>query len=124
MTTEQLRKVIGVTDWNLTTNGLTISYLREDHAPKALHLILTPEDALRELSIVGSVDDFILEGNNKDWPSKACIDDHWYDMKQFASFYKMCQWEALSIAIRHEAEKELVKDTNMLEIDNILKSLK
>jgi len=124
MTTEALRKVIKVTDWSLTKDGLTISYEREDHNPKSLHLILTSDETLKELSIVGSLEDFILEGNNKDWPSKAFMDDQWHTFPHFAASYKMCQWEALAIAIRHEEENELANDMNMLEFDAAINALK
>lgn len=113
-----------VTTWSLTKDGLTISYVREDHNPKALHLILTSDETLKELSIVGSLEDFILQGNNKDWPSKAFMNDQWYAFPQFAELYKMCQWEALAIAIRHEEEKELANDMNMLELDAAINALK
>lgn len=113
MTTEQLRKVITVTNWYLGYTGLTISYAREDkHLKKELHLILSPKETLEALSIVGSLD--IAEGmiNNYSYYTKV------------ADEYKFCQWEALSIAIRHEAEKELANDINMLEIDSALNALK
>jgi hypothetical protein len=123
MTTEQLRKVVKVTDWNLNETGLIISYEREDHTPKLLHLILSPDETLMALSKVGSVDDYLLADNNN-VNSLAEVNEIWYTFKHLVTFYVMCQWEALSIAIRHEAERELVKDTNMLEIDNMLDALK
>lgn len=124
MTTEQLRKAIMVTTWSLTKEGLTISYARDDHNPKSLHLILTLEEAANELSIIGDIDEYIPSKNNANWPSEFSIDGAWYSMDKLPAIYKICQWEALSITIRHEAGKELSSDVNMLEIDNILKSLK
>jgi hypothetical protein len=42
----------------------------------------------------------------------------------FVRNYKICQWEALAIAIRHEEEKELTNDMNMLELDSAINALK
>jgi hypothetical protein len=124
MTTEQLRKEIMVSTWSLTKDGLIISYVREDHTPKALHLILTLEEAANELSFVGDIDEYIPSKNNVNWPSEFSIDGAWYIMEKLPTIYKVCQWEALSIAIRHEAGKELQKDVNLLEIDSILNALR
>lgn len=115
MTTEQLRKVIKVTDWNLNEPGLTISYEREDHSPASLHLILSPDETIMALSKMGSVDDYLL-ADNKNVNSMAEVDDKWYTFKQLVAFYQMCQWEALSIAIRHEAGQELEHDSMFFAI--------
>lgn len=109
MTTEALRKVITVTAWSLTDTGLTISYTREDSNPKILHIILSPLETLQELSKVGSIED---------------INEHAvYHFPELSKQYKMCQWEALSIAIRHEEEKQLANDMNFLEMDSALSAL-
>jgi hypothetical protein len=113
MTTEQLRKVIMITTWSLTKDGLTISYVRENHNPKTLHLILTPEEAANELSIVGNIDEVIPSKNNVNWPPEFSIDGCWYSLDKLHSIYKICQWEALEIAIRHEAGKELEQDLDI-----------
>ena len=124
MTTEEIRKVIIVRNWVLTPHGLSIDYDRTDEKGLSSSLFLSPEKTLKELSIVGSVEDYILEGNNKEWPSKAFMNDEWYSFPQFIGIYRMCQWEALSIVIRHEEEKELANDMNMLELDAALNALK
>lgn len=124
MTTEEIRKVIIVRNWVLTPHGLSIDYDRTDEKGLSSSLFLSPEKTLKELSIVGSVEDYILEGNNKEWPSKAFMNDEWYSFPQLIGIYRMCQWEALSIVIRHEEEKELANDMNMLELDAALNALK
>jgi hypothetical protein len=118
MTTEQLRKVIKVTDWNLNSTGLTVSYEREDHAPKSLHLILSPQETLKELSIVGSIEEVNEPGLMAFW--RSC----WYYWPQIILNYKLGQWEALLIAIRHESAKELNNDVAMLEMDSAIEALK
>lgn len=121
MTTEALRKVIMVTTWSLTKEGLTISYVREDHNPKSLHLILTPAEATRELTAIGEIDSAEYYGGDKviiNYNNGSCV---W---NGFIGIYKLCQWEALSIAIRHEAKKELSNDINMLEMDSAIDALK
>lgn len=118
MTTEQLRKLIKVTDWSLNENGLTVSYEREDHNPKLLHFILNPLEAYKELSIVGN-----MEGINYQ-SSLGSTATEWYHYQNLFPNYKMCQWEALSIAVRHEATKELSNDMNMLELDETINALR
>lgn len=119
MTTEALRKVIMVTTWSLTKEGLTISYVREDHTPKSLHLILNRMETVRELYAIGNIEEI----GTVDL-SFGKLNGHWHAFDMLINEYKMCQWEALSIAIRHEEEKELSKDMNMLEIDSAINALK
>lgn len=119
MTTEALRKVIKVTDWSLSETGLTISYLREGHQPQLLHLILSPSEAGEELLKMGLIDkvhtEFVF---SIEWDG---MDANW---ATFILNYKFCQWEAISMAIRHEEEKELSKDMNLLELDAAIAALK
>jgi hypothetical protein len=119
MTTEALRKVIMVTTWTLTKDGLTISYVREDHNPKSLHLILNRADTLRELYAVGDIEEISQHDC-----SIGKFNGGWHTYNEIAQLYKMCQWEALAIAIRHEEEKELANDMNMLELDAAINALK
>jgi hypothetical protein len=122
MTTESLRKVITVTAWSLTEIGLTISYTRTDSMPIIRHLILSFADTLRELSIVGSVDE-IEESTTGHHAARINGTFIWYSQRYFHQEYKICQWEALSIAIRHEEGKELANDMSMLEIDSALAAI-
>jgi hypothetical protein len=118
MTTESLRKVMTVTAWSLTETGLTISYIREDVTPTIRHLVLSPSDTIQHLTVVGS-----LEEGSAEYVSGK-IDGLWYSYPQIVQLYKMCQWEALSIALRHEEVKNLENDLNLLEIDAALDALK
>lgn len=118
MTTEALRKVIKVTYWMIGEKGLSISYERSDLIPVARHLILPPVDVLRELSVVGSIDKIGAMDM-----TIACINGIWNTYQEMILVYKMCQWEALSIVIRHEEEKELANDMNILEMDAAIAAL-
>lgn len=117
MTTESLRKVIKITDWNLSEIGIIISYIREDSNPKLLHLLLTYPEFARELNRMACIDSF------DDRSLCVTVDECTYNLIDFMTSYETCQWEVLNIAIRHEAEKELDNDMNMLEIDSALKAL-
>lgn len=118
MTTENLRKVITVTAWSLTVSGLTISYVREDSNPKILHLIMGIEDTVPELHVVGNIEDIQMQDR------LAMLHGEWFKYESIGKYYKMCQWEALEIAIRHEATKELETDMNMTELDAAIRALK
>jgi hypothetical protein len=119
MTTEALRKVIKVTYWILGEKGLSISYEREDSNPSVLHLILNRSDALMELCAVGDIEEI-----SKHDCSLGKFNGHWHTYNEIVQHYKLCQWEALSIVIRHEEEKELANDMNMLELDSAINGLK
>jgi hypothetical protein len=118
MTTEALRKVIKVTNWQLTKAGLKVSYEREGSKPTILHLILNQPETLRELYAVGSIEEINEPGLMAFW------NNCWYYFEQIPDNYKMCQWEALEIAIRYEAIKELDSDMNMLRFDAALAALR
>lgn len=120
MTTEALRKVIKILDWELTTHGLAISYERLDAMPfKESNLLLPPEATIRALYVLACIDEFIFD--NDEWVIE--INGASYTWDNFAANYRTCQWEALQIAIDHEAEKELANDMNILELDAALKAL-
>lgn len=117
MTTEALRKVIKVTDWFFDETGLTIFYEREDWLPIKSKVFLNIPETLKVLWTSGSLDDY----NGITW--MGLLDGNWYDFHHLVPLYKMCQWEALAIAIRHEEGKELANDMHMLELDAALKAL-
>jgi hypothetical protein len=121
MTTEALRKVIKVTYWMLGEKGISISYEREDSTPSSLHLILSPADSVRELTVIGSIDSAEYYGGNNiviNYNEGSC---RW---EGFLGIFKLCQFEALQIAILHEAMKDLDNDIDMLEMDSALNALK
>jgi len=121
MTTETLRKAVIVRNWKLNHKGMTVSYERTDsYTLKELHLILSPEETARKLYTLACIDGFHFDG------AELVIEDNGasYSWDNFALNYKTCQWEALNIAINHEAGKELDNDMNILELDSALKALR
>lgn len=121
MTTETLRKAIIVTKWNFNHKGMTVSYERTDgKLPKELHLILSPEETARRLDSMACIDGFHFDG------AELVIEVNGasFSWDNFALNYKTCQWEALNIAINHEAGKELENDMNMIELDSAINALK
>lgn len=118
MTTEQLRKVIKVTHWMIGEKGLSISYDREDLKPIRRHLILNPVTAALELDRIGAIDGYI-----NDIVFSVSFDGHDMNWATFISCFKMCQWEALSIVIRHEHETELEKDLGIINIENAINKI-
>lgn len=120
MTTEQLRKEITVNYYHITNAGIYVVYF---YALKneIRYLHLNPEECARQLSAIGSIDS---------WESQPfrIFSSEWGDDPQdwitFAKTFKLSQWEALTLAIRHEYEKELEKDANLLEIDTAIEALK
>jgi hypothetical protein len=119
MTTETLRKAIIVNSWGFTHKGMTVSYERTDgKLPKTLHLILSPLETVRYLYSMACIDGYQDTGE-----LKIDIGSVTYSWDIFAMNYKTCQWEALNIAIKHEAGKELDNDMDNLELDSAIKAL-
>jgi hypothetical protein len=54
----------------------------------------------------------------------AIIDEVHYFYEDFIVKFPMCQWEAIQIAVQHEAVKELDNDMDLLRFDLALKPLK
>lgn len=110
MTTEQLRKEIEVANWHINYAGISITYYRtyeNNTKPIPIDIKLTPEECAIQLSAIGSIDSweadtFLLNYEN----SKL----HW---AAFVNAFKLSQWEAFTLALRHEQEKEIEN-----EIDN------
>ena len=119
MTTEQLRKVIEVVSWSFNHKGLSISYQRTDQEPKNIHYILSPLGTVRALYAMACID-----GYNDVGELQIDINGVLYSWDGFILKYQLCQWDALNIAIRHEAEKELNNDINILEFDSAINALK
>ncbi len=118
MTTEALRKVIKVTSWFFDENGLTILYERADSTPQQSKVFLNIPETLKVLWTSGSLDDY------NGITDMGLLDGNWYSYHHLMLLYKMCQWEALAIVIRHEEEKELANDMNLLELDAAINALK
>lgn len=118
MTTEQLRKEITVTSWNIHSSGISVHYFRSDgKRSKDYLLILNPEECARQLSAISSIDSweadtFLLNYENSQL--------HW---AAFVNTFKLSQWEALTLAIRHELEKETEKEIDNGDIGKAIDSI-
>lgn len=116
MTTEQLRKEIKVVSYGIFDTGIYIGYTCKGGTK---HIALDPEESARQLSAIGSIDSYrtdIVFSINMDG-----LDFNW---TTFLINFKLSQWEALTLAIRYEAEKELENDANLLEMDKAIEALK
>ena len=116
MTTEQLRKEIEVANWHINYAGISITYYRtyeNKTNPIAIDIKLDPEECARRLSAIGSIDSWCDYDGQIEiyWEQDSFMKREMFNV--FSSFFKLCQWEALTLAIRHELEKETEK-----EIDN------
>lgn len=121
MTTQQLRNQITVTNWSMTAEMMSISYFRSYNGQsKTMHLLMKTVDYLKELNIIGSIEEI------HEAPLRIFIDNslEWCNIFQFISKYKINQWDALAIAVRHESAIELENDTNLLEMDSAIAALK
>jgi hypothetical protein len=124
MTTEQLRKEITVSHWNINIEGISIRYYKNSESDP-IWLKLTPEESARELEAIGSIDSFELHGAKSIFGSLMI--NHGNTSQNWNSFikeFKLCQWEALTLAIRHEMNLETEKDVNLLEMDKAIEALK
>ena len=101
MTTEQLRKEIEVANWHINYAGISITYYRtyENKTNQiAIDIKLDPEECARQLSAIGSIDSWEADPF---WIWCECTPYRW---DVFVHHFKLSQWEALTLAIRHESE--------------------
>lgn len=128
MTTEQLRKEIEVANWHINYAGISITYYRtysNKTNPIPIDIKLNPEECARQLSAIGSIDSWTKDGNGLQlrWEEEINRPATW-EWKVFCLAFKLSQWEALTLAIRYEAEKELENDANLLGMDKAIEALK
>lgn len=100
MTIHTLRNLITVTEWTLSERGATISYYRKDKGNKLFHWVSTPIETVQGLIGNASIDDYTLS------PLTVTNDNCTYTFQHFVKNYQLSQWEALVLAVRHEAEME------------------
>jgi hypothetical protein len=111
MTTQQLRNQITVTNWSMTEELMSISYFRShNNQSKNFHLILKPVDYLELLSSIGSIDDVDITTNS------VIEGECTYSLADFVKNYNLSQWDALSIAIRHEMDVDADADLKHWEL--------
>jgi len=115
MTTDKLRRLIEVTNYHFKDDGILIRYwfLNESFV-----LQLNIISSLEHLTATNLLDDYngvTLLGN---------ADGTWITWEELISNNKLSQWDALNIAIRYEEEKQILKDSNLLEMDKAIEALK
>lgn len=126
MTTEQLRKRITVTRFRLSDTGIYITYTNT-HAAISTHektLNLNKFQSVTELERIGSITKSEANPHVRVWWDSikgAPLEAYW---EQFVHHFILSQYEALTIVIRHEYEKSLESDMDLLEIDKALEALK
>lgn len=118
MTIHTLRNLITVTGWSLSGKGAAISYTRKDKGDKPLHWIATPIETVQGLSSIASIDEYTISPLMVSYDNFKNI--HFLG---FANTYNLSQWEALMLAVRHEAEMEEAATMTMLELDEAFKAL-
>lgn len=122
MTTEQLRKEITVRNWYISADGIYIEYWRHTTISE---LQLNPEESAYQLSAIGSIESWTKDENGLQLRWEEFIDRTvTWGWNVFHLTFKLSQWEALTLAIRYESEKELQNDANLLEMDKIIEALK
>jgi len=118
MTTEQLRKEIIVCHWALHAKGISIRYYKYSESDP-IWLELIPEEAAIQLQAIGSIHSWVAE------PFYIYTEeDKKVNWTAFYNNFIFSQWEALTLVIRHEMEKELEKDATLLEMDKAIEALK
>src|SRR5690348_1438754 len=93
MTTTELRQQIHVINFNSHSDGANIHYLvRTSQGPYCNCLQLNNTELFEALQSIGSVDE---DFGDEEWAA-----------------YVISQWDALTLAIRHEYEQSVIKDVN------------
>lgn len=117
MTTHTLRNLITVTEWYLDDSGASVFYTRADKPGKSFQWHVEPIELIQGLDAIASIDEYTLA------PITVTTGGATYTFDNFTKNHKLSQWEALNLAVRHEVEFEESKNMELLEIDNIFKSL-
>jgi hypothetical protein len=105
-----------VNNWYLTSLSTIIKYLRRENGVwYQKTLVLSPEESARELSAISSIDSWYADPN-----ITLHYDDTDYTWEGFIKYFNICQWEALTLAIRYEMKLETEKE---IENSNIGKAI-
>jgi hypothetical protein len=118
MTTEQIRKLIHITEYDLTEKGIKIEYVRwsdrDDELGTKKTLWYTPTETAKLLSIIGSIDLWERDPFRLRYSVYGVsINDTWFG---FCESFTFSQYEALTLAIRHEMELEADKDIQQSDL--------
>lgn len=117
MTTHTLRNLITVKEWHIENKGATILYTRADKPNKEYLWHVEPIELMGGLDFMASIDNYTLS------PHTVSVNGCTYTFENFIRGYRLSQWEALNLALRHEMEVEESHSIDMLEIDTALKAL-
>lgn len=121
MTIQQLRKEISVTGWHIGIDGISINYMRSKNSQNSVNktLYLNPLNSARHLDDIGTIDswsgDPLLVMKNENTTTF-----HWDD---FVRNFHLSQWDAITIAINYELEKEMEEEINKGDIGKAINKL-
>jgi hypothetical protein len=107
-----------VTNWEIRLDGIIIIYNR-NKAPY-VHVYDKPEECANALRSISSIDEYVHDDRGLILKN----DDKEYGWAAYVEKCGLCQWEALSLAILHEAEKDLYADVNLMEIDKAIEAIR
>ncbi len=95
--------------YSISAIGIYITYEETFTNPVAdnKHYELNPLDSIIELIDMGAIDSDLL---SKSW-------------EEIHKTYKLSQYDAICLVVRHEYKKSLENDMNLLEIDKALEAL-
>jgi hypothetical protein len=117
MTTQQLRREIRVASGFLRYDGIVIQYFRND-APLTC-LLESPADCVRALIAIGTIDEWYDNAGEITFT----VDGILYNWTAYCDIFQLSQWDALSIAINYEYEKEVNKEIDASDIGKVIKKL-
>jgi len=123
MTTEYIRKNIKVMGYSISNIGIYITYFFGDNLNLTRTIDLPPLQAIIALERLGAISRFEVNPTRIWWdsPKGAPMDAPW---EIFCETFTFSQYEAISIAVRHEYEKSLDADRSILELVKALEALR
>jgi len=114
MTTDKLRRLIHVSVFYYTNEGIEIKYILNSESFCLKLNIISSFEYLTATNLLDDYNGANLTGN---------IDGEWISWDKLIC-NNLSQWDALNIAIRYEEEKQILNDSNLLEMDKAIEALK
>jgi hypothetical protein len=125
MTTEQIRKRITVTRFDILDTGIFILYLDKSEPPGKDNKVLrlAPIESIIALRSIGSINKFEANPIMVWWdtPKGTSVSGTWYDL---CATFVLSQYEAITLVVLHLYEESLKSDINLLEMDKALEALR